>query len=286
MTCEVIVLPPSTLYRRGMASAARAPHVGRLLREWRLRRHVSQLRLAARAAVSARHLSFIETGRARPSREMVLHLADRLDVPLRERNRLLLAAGFAPAYGEHELDSEELAAVRGALERFLAAHEPYPAIVVDGGWNLVLANAAVTLLAEGVGPELMEPPANVLRATLHPDGMAPRILNFDDWCAHLVHRLRRHVEVSGDARLEALLQEVLSYPGVRDLSPGREAAAAAGIVLPLQLRHGSGRLSLFGTVSTFGTPADVTLSELSVEAFYPADAETAAALAAASAERS
>jgi transcriptional regulator with XRE-family HTH domain len=262
-----------------MAIAARAPHAGQLLREWRARRNLSQLELASGAAVSARHLSFIETGRARPSREMVLHLADRLEIPLRERNRVLLAAGFAPAYGERPLDSSEMAPVREALERFLSAHEPYPALVLDRHWNLVLANAAVTPMLEGIAPELLEPPANALRATLHPDGMAPRILNFDEWSAHLVHRLRREIALTGDPELELLLAEVLGYPEVRSEPPPVDAAAAGEIVLPLHLEHGSGRLSFFSTLTTFGTAADVTLAELAVEAFYPADAETAAALA-------
>src|ERR687898_1911131 len=249
-----------------MAIAARAPHAGQLLREWRggghlpppppgaragrewrARRNLSQLELASGAAVSARHLSFIETGRARPSREMVLPLADRLEIPLRERNRLLLAAGFAPAYGERPLDSGEMAPVREALERFLTAHEPYPALVLDRHWNLVLANAAVTPLLEGIAPELLEPPANAIRATLHPDGMAPRILNFDEWSAHLVHRLRREIALTGDAELELLLVEVLGYPDVLSEPPPVDAAAAAEIVLPLHLRHGSGRLSFFST---------------------------------------
>jgi len=262
-----------------MAIAARAPHAGQLLREWRARRNLSQLELASGAAVSARHLSFIETGRARPSREMVLHLADRLEIPLRERNRVLLAAGFAPAYGERPLDSSEMAPVREALARFLSAHEPYPALVLDRHWNLVLANAAVTPMLEGIAPELLEPPANALRATLHPDGMAPRILNFDEWSAHLVHRLRREIALTGDPELELLLAEVLGYPEVRSEPPPIDAAAAGEIVLPLHLEHGGGRLSFFSTLTTFGTAADVTLAELAVEAFYPADAETAAALA-------
>jgi transcriptional regulator with XRE-family HTH domain len=249
------------------------------LREWRARRSVSQLRLASEAAVSARHLSFIETGRARPSREMLLHLADRLGIPLRETNALLLAAGHAPAYAERSLDSEEMAPMREALERFLAAHEPYPAIVVDRHWNLVLANDSVGFLVEGVAPELLEPPANALRATLHPRGMAPRILNLAEWSAHLVHRLRREVALTGDEELEALLAEVLEYPGVEAELPAGEELAAGEIVLPLHLAHGDGRLAFFGTVTTFGTPADVTLAELAVEAFYPADAQTAAALA-------
>lgn len=262
-----------------MAAVARAPHAGHLLREWRARRNLSQFQLASGAAVSARHLSFIETGRARPSREMVLHLADRLEIPLRERNRVLLAAGFAPAYGERPLDSQEMAPVREALERFLTAHEPYPALVLDRHWNLVLANGAIAPLLEGVAPELLEPPANALRATLHPDGMAPQILNFDEWSAHLVHRLRREIALTGDTELDHLLAEVLTYPNVRSEPPPVAAAAAAEIVLPLHLRHGSGRLSFFSTLTTFGTAADVTLAELAVEAFYPADAETAAALA-------
>jgi transcriptional regulator with XRE-family HTH domain len=260
--------------------AAPAPHAGQLLREWRVRRNLSQLGLASGAAVSTRHLSFIETGRARPSREMILHLAERLDVPLRERNRALLAAGYAPAYGERPLESQEMTAVRAALERFLAAHEPYPAVVVDRHFNLVLANAAVALLTDGLPDHLLAPPANALRATLHPEGLAPRILNFEEWSAHLLHRLRRELEVMGDSELEALLAELLAYPGVCPEPPPRDRAAAAEIVLPLHLRHRGGRLSFFGTLTTFGTAADVTLAELAIEAFYPADAETAAGLAA------
>ena len=262
-----------------MAVAPR-PHAGQLLREWRERRNLSQLLLATGSAVSARHLSFIETGRSRPSREMVLHLAERLEVPLRERNRLLLAAGYAPAYGERGLDSEEMRPVREALQRFLAAHEPYPALVVDRHWNLLLANGAIALLIDGIAPELLDPPSNALRATLHPRGMAPRIINFGEWSAHLVHRVRREIAATGDPELEALLDELLTYPNVGGEPPSVEAAAAGEILLPLQLRHRDAQLSLFGTLTTFGTAADVTLAELSVEAFYPADAETAAALAA------
>jgi transcriptional regulator with XRE-family HTH domain len=260
-----------------MSTVTARGHAGPLLREWRLRRRLSQFDLALSSAVSARHLSFVETGRSKPSRELVLHLAERLEVPLRERNRLLLAAGYAPAFGERPLDSAEMAPVREALQRFLTAHEPYPALVVDRRWNLVLANDALGFLIEGVSPWLLEPPANALRATLHPEGMAPHILNFDEWSGHLVQRLRREAALTGDPALEALLDEVLSFPAVRD-EPQPLGAAAAEIVLPLQLRHGDGQLSFFGTVTTFGTPADVTLAELSLEAFYPADAATAAAL--------
>lgn len=259
-----------------MSVVAAGGHAGALLREWRLRRRLSQFDLALSSAVSARHLSFVETGRSKPSRELVLHLAERLEVPLRERNRLLLAAGYAPVFGERPLESDEMAPVREALQRFLAAHEPYPALVVDRRWNLVLANDALGFLTEGVAPWLLEPPANALRATLHPEGMAPHILNFGEWSGHLVHRLRREVALTADAALEELLEEVLSFPGVQGEPP--QLGAAAEIVLPLQLRHGDRRLSFFGTVTTFGTPADVTLAELSLEAFYPADEATAAAL--------
>lgn len=259
-----------------MTVAVERADAGRLLREWRRRRNLSQLALASGSAVSTRHLSFIETGRARPSREMVLHLADRLEVPLRERNRLLLAAGYAPVFPERALADDELAPVREALERFLAAHEPYPAVVVDRGWNLVLANEAASTLTAGVAPELLEPPANALRATLHPDGMAPRIVNFAEWSGHLLHRLRRQVEITGDEELARLHDEVSRYPNV-SLEPPL-AGTAADIVLPLRLRDGDAELSFFSTVTTFGTPVEVTLSELSVEAFYPADRETAARL--------
>ena len=260
-----------------MAAAVEPAGAGHLLREWRRRRNLSQLALASGSAVSTRHLSFIETGRARPSREMVLHLADRLEMPLRERNRLLLAAGYAPVFPERSLADDELAPVREALERFLAAHEPYPAVVVDRAWNLVLANDAVSALTAGVAPELLEPPANVLRATLHPDGMAPRIVNFAEWSGHLLHRLRRQIEITGDGDLARLYDEVAAYPGVSLEPPAH--GGAADIVLPLRLRAGDAELSFFSTVTTFGTPVDVTLSELAVEAFYPADRVTSERLA-------
>jgi transcriptional regulator with XRE-family HTH domain len=250
---------------------------GQLIREWRQRRSLSQLELASRSAVSGRHLSFIETGRARPSREMILHLAQRLDVPLRERNRLLLAAGFAPVYSEHSLDEAGMLPVREALDRFLAAHDPFPAVVVDRGWNLVAANRGVSLLTEGVDPSLLEPPANALRATLHPRGMAPHILNLAEWSRHLLERLRRQIELTADGELQELYDELAAYPGV-DATAGAEPGPAQEILIPLRLRHGDGVLEFFGTVTTFGTPLDITLSELVVEAFYPADARTADAL--------
>jgi transcriptional regulator with XRE-family HTH domain len=187
-----------------MALPEGASSAGTLLREWRQRRNLSQLELATRSAVSVRHLSFIETGRARPSREMVLHLAERLDVPLRERNHLLLAAGFAPVFGERSLEESEMAPVREALERFLSAHEPYPAVVVDRQWNIVAANRGTAYVTRGVAPELLAPPANALRIALHPDGMAPRISNLAEWSGYLLARLHRALEASRDPQLESL----------------------------------------------------------------------------------
>jgi transcriptional regulator with XRE-family HTH domain len=260
-----------------MATAV-SPQAGELLRQWRQRRSLSQLELALRSAVSGRHLSFIETGRARASREMLLHLAQRLDIPLRDRNRLLLAGGYAPVYEEHALDETQMAPVREALDRFLQAHEPYPAIIVDRHWNLVAGNRGVALLTEGVAPELLEPPANALRITLHPEGMAPRIRNFAEWSRDLMHQLGRLVEVTGDETLRALYDELASYPRVeREQGPSAEDLPR-GVLLPLELEHGGEVLSLFSTVTTFGTPRDITLAELAIEAFYPADDATAAAL--------
>jgi transcriptional regulator with XRE-family HTH domain len=252
------------------------PPVGELLRAWRRRRSLSQLELALDADVSSRHVSFLETGRARPSREMVLHLAEHLEVPLRERNGLLLAAGYAPLYGERRLERPEMAPVREALERFLRAHEPYPAVVIDRHYNLVSGNDAVGLLTDGVAPDLLEPPANTLRVTLHPRGMAPRIVNLEEWSGHLLHRLRRQASVTGDPALERLHEELSAYPGVSTEAP--EEISGAEIVLPLRLREGDGELAFFGTVSTFGTAMDITLAELSIEAFYPANARTATRL--------
>jgi transcriptional regulator with XRE-family HTH domain len=222
-------------------------------------------------------VSFLETGRARPSREMVLHLAEHLEVPLRDRNGLLLAAGFAPVYAERELETPEMEPVRQALERFLRAHEPFPAVVVDRHYNLVSANDAVSLLTAGVAPALLEPPANALRVTLHPDGMAPRIANLEQWSAHLLHRLRRQASVTGDPELERLHDELAGYPGVAtEVRPDD----GADIVLPLLMRDtdGDSELSFFSTISTFGTAVDITLAELAIEAFYPANARTAARL--------
>ncbi|MBN6039337.1 helix-turn-helix domain-containing protein [Amycolatopsis sp. 195334CR] len=257
-----------------MTTATAPRPVGELLREWRDRRRISQLDLAISADISTRHLSFVETGRSAPSRDMVLRLGEHLDVPLRERNQLLLAAGFAPVYGESGLDAPEMAAAREAVRQLLTVHEPYPAVVVDRRWNMVDSNASVALLIAGVAPELLDGPVNVLRATLHPDGMAPRIANLGEWRAHLLGRLRREVAATADPELSDLLAELRGYP-CADVVPEVEVPKPGDIVVPLRLRHGDTELSFFSTVATFGTPLDVTLAELSIEAFFPADAHTA-----------
>ena len=254
------------------------PAVGELLRAWRRRRSLSQLELALNADVSARHVSFVETGRARPSREMVLHLAEQLDVPLRERNGLLLAAGYAPQFAERSLEMPEMEPVRQALDRFLRAHEPYPAVVIDRHYNLLAGNDAVNLLTEGVAAELLEPPANTLRVTLHPEGMAPRIANLEEWSGHLLAQLCRQAAITGDPALEELHQELAGYPGVSRGEPAYEGVIGAEILLPLRIRDGDVELAFFSTISTFGTPIDITLAELAIEAFYPANARTAARL--------
>lgn len=253
-----------------------APSVGELLRDWRQRRRLSQLALAGEAAISARHLSFLETGRARPSRGMLLRLAERLEIPLRERNLLLAAAGFAARFPERRLDDPSMAEARRAVERLLAAQEPYPALAVDRHWQLVAHNAAVRPLLAGCAEALLAPPANVLRLSLHPDGLAPRIANLADWRHHVLERLRRQVEATADRGLLALLEELRHLP-----SPTRQAPRPepyGGLVVPLLLESSAGRLSLLSTTTIFGTPQEVTLAELAIESFFPADAATAAAL--------
>jgi transcriptional regulator with XRE-family HTH domain len=251
--------------------------IGELLRGWRERRRLSQLDLALQAEISTRHLSFVETGRSRPSREMVLRLAEQLELPLRERNQLLLTAGYAPVYPETALDAPQLAAVRAAVRQVLTGHEPYPAAAVDRGWNLVDANAGVALLTAGVAPELLAPPANVLRASLHPAGLAPRIANLGEWRAHLLGRLRRQVHLTADPDLARLYDELRAYPGDRR-APAIDLPGAGEIVAPLRLRHGDRELAFFSTITIFGTPLDVTVAELAIESFFPADADTAAVL--------
>jgi transcriptional regulator with XRE-family HTH domain len=245
---------------------------GDLLRHWRQQRRRSQLDLALDAGVSARHLSFVETGRARPSSGLLLALAEQLEVPLRERNALLLAAGYAPAYPETELDDEQAAAVRESLGHLLAGHEPYPAVVLDRYGDVVLTNRAVGPLLEGADPALLGPPVNVYRLGLHPGGLVPRIRDRAGWTAHLVHRLTRLERLSGDRRLTALLAEVRSYPGVVEALAERPAGSE--LLLTVELASPRGELALHTTVTSFGDPHDVTLSELAVESFFPADERT------------
>lgn len=249
------------------------PPVGQLLREWRERRRLSQLDLSIQADISTRHLSFVETGRSRPTPAMIIKLTEHLEVPLRERNQLLLAGGYAPEYPQHGLDEPELAAVRGALRQVLDGHEPYPAVVINRWWELVDRNAALGALVTGCAPHLLEAPVNVLRLSLHPDGMAPRIVNLAQWRAHLLEQVHRRAVQTGDSRLEELEQELRDYPGGEEGLPG-----ASDVVLPLQLRAGDQILSLFSIEARVGTAADVTVEELSIETFYPADAATARAL--------
>jgi transcriptional regulator with XRE-family HTH domain len=258
---------------------APAKPVGDLLREWRQRRRMSQLDLALEAEVSTRHLSFVESGRAQPSREMVLHLAEQLDVPLRERNMLLVAAGFAPVFRERPLQDPALASARRAIDLVLKGHEPYPALAIDRHWTMLAANAAVARLVGGVDPSLLGPQVNVLRLSLHPGGLSSRIANLAEWRAHLLERLRRQIEASADPVLAELLKELQAYPAAGSRSaPAPPAGELAGVVVPLQLVTEAGTLALFSTTTVFGTPVDVTLSELALECFYPADAATAEAL--------
>lgn len=262
-----------------MSAAIATPGVtvGELLRSWRRRRSLSQLELSLEADISSRHLSFLETGRARPSREMLLRLAGRLEVPLRERNALLLAAGYAPVYTQTPFDAPDMEIVRQAVDRFLRAHEPYPAVVIDRHHNLLAANDALSLMTAGVDPALLAAPANAVRVALHPDGMAPITLNFAEWSARLVTRLRREARNTGDPELERLLEEVVGYPGVRAGEADGAGAGAGEILVPFRMRDpaGGGELAFFSTLSTFGTATDITLAEMSIEAFYPANAATA-----------
>ena len=247
--------------------------VGELLRDWRRRRRLSQLDLSIQADISARHLSFVETGRSRPTPEMILRLTEQLDVPLRERNTMLLAGGYAPAYPEHGLDEPELRSVRAALRQVLAGHEPYPAILVNRWWEMLDSNAAIGTLVDGCAAALLQPPVNVLRLALHPDGMAPRIVNLAQWRGHLLTQLQRRAGALGDQRLSDLHDELLGYPG------GNPAeASATDVVLPLRYRRDGRELSFFSISAAVGTATDVTVEELAIEAFYPADAATMAAL--------
>ncbi len=249
--------------------------LGEQLREWRTRRRMSQMDLALDTEISTRHLSFIETGRSKPSAAMLGRIADCLEVPHRARNALLLAAGYAPDYQERSLDSAEMTGMRAIVDHVLKGHEPYPALAVDRHWNMVAANAAIAILIEQVSPALLTPPVNVLRIALHPDGLAPQIVNHGEWRAHILHRLDLQIEASGDAGLIALREELAGYSLEANDNGGGHAN---GIAVPLILDTVAGRIRFVSTVTIFGTPVDITLSELAIEAFFPADAESAALL--------
>ncbi len=260
------------------ASPTTPASFGQQLRTWRQRRHLSQLDLAQEAAVSTRHLSFVETGRAEPSREMVLRLAERLGVPLRERNALLVAAGYAPMYRERPLDDPALASARAAVQLLLTGHEPYPALALDRYYNVVAANRAVSLFLQGLPDELLQPPMNVLRVCLHPQGLAPRIENFRQWRTHLLERLRQQIAATADPQLQVLFDECNAYPMTSRPDAPDLAGEHLGVLMPFQLRTPAGVLSFISTLTIFGSAHDVTLQELMIESSFPADAFTADAL--------
>jgi transcriptional regulator with XRE-family HTH domain len=257
-------------------STAHLQPVGNLLRGWRERRRLSQLALACDAEISTRHLSFVETGRSLPSREMILHLAERLDIPLRERNALLISAGYAPVFPERPLVAPELEPARKAVDLVLKAHSPYPAIAIDGHWTLIAANSAAGFLMDEVDPSLLASPVNVLRLTLHPAGIASAIANYFEWRSHLFMRLRRQIDATADPVLQDLLNELQGYPAPDGAEPQASSGFVdyGGVVSPLRLATKHGVLTLFGTTTIFGTPLDITLSELAIEAFFPGDSAT------------
>jgi transcriptional regulator with XRE-family HTH domain len=268
---------PSASATPSAAPSAPSPF-GERLRHWRQHRRLSQLDLAHVADVSTRHLSYVETGRASPSRDMVLRLVDRLDIPLRERNGLLEAAGFAPMYRERPLHAPDMASARAAVQRILDCHSPWPALAMDRHWNLVMSNHMVSVLIGDVAPELLQPPLNVLRLSLHPQGLAPRIANLRQWRDHLFERLRQQIHTTGDDTLAALLAELKTYPD----HLGGEAVALPGehhgVLMPFEFHTPQGVLRLISTTTVFGSPVDITLQELALETFFPADEATAAHL--------
>ncbi|WP_217547809.1 helix-turn-helix domain-containing protein [Streptomyces sp. GbtcB6] len=273
-----------TLVASGPAATPTAPDgkgVGPLLRAWRERRRVSQLELALRADSSARHISFVETGRARPSEEMVLRLAEHLDVPVRERNALLLAAGYAPHYPETPLDDPALDALRDGMERLIQGYEPYPALVVDATYTVVAANRGVAMLVEGVPESLLAPAPNAMRLTLHPDGLAPRIRNLREWRGHLLAQMERQIALHRSEALRELYEEVAAYPAPAGSGDGEPAETTestgpvAYFALPMRIEHAGRVLSFVSSISTFNTPMDVTVAELAIETFLPADPATA-----------
>lgn len=285
MTWQVMGNPVLLRYRfRTMsphAHPAPAPSsrpVGELIREWRQHRRLSQLDLAMQADISTRHLSYVETGRAAPSRAMVMHLAERLSVPLRERNVLLAAAGFAPMYRERSLADPALEAARHTVELVLKAHEPWPALAVDRHWTILSHNATVPLLLQDVDAALLQGPVNALRLSLHPGGLAPRIANLAPWRAHLLHRLGQQIEVTSDPVLMALRDELQAYAAPHGDHGAATSPEPNAIAVPLQLHTPAGVLSFISTTTVFGSPVDITLAELALETFFPADTATAEAL--------
>jgi transcriptional regulator with XRE-family HTH domain len=261
------------------SAGAKAP-IGALLRTWRERRRLTQLDLAGVAEISPRHISFLETGRSVPSRAMVLRLAERLEIPLRERNGLLMSAGYAPMYSERPLDDPALRPARRAVELVITGHEPYPALAVDRHWTLVSANGALGLLLQDIAPRLMRPPVNVLRLALDPEGLAPRVENYAQWRTHLLARLRQQIAASGDVYLVRLLAELseLPQPATRPNARATDEAEYDGVVIPLRLQTSYGLLEFFSTTTVFGTPLDITLAELAIESFFPAEPRTAEVL--------
>jgi transcriptional regulator with XRE-family HTH domain len=260
------------------ARAAAPQPFGDYLRHWRQHRRLSQLDLAQEAEISTRHLSFVETGRSVPSREMVLRLAERLDVPLRERNALLVAAGYAPMYRERGLNDPAFAPAKQAVELILKSHEPYPAFAVDRHWNLVAANSMVPVMLAGADPSLLQGQVNVLRLSLHPQGVAPRIANLAQWRNHIFERLRQQIQATGDGVLAALLEELRAYPAPEGAADLHMEGEHLGVVMPFKYRTEHGVLNFISTTTIFGTPVDVTLQELAMETFFPANATTAQAL--------
>lgn len=254
--------------------------VGNILREWRRRRRMSQLDLACEADISTRHLSFLETGRSQPSRDMVLHLAEQLEMPLRERNGLLVSAGYAPIFPERPFEDPALQPARKAVDLVLAGHEPYPAIAIDRHWTLIASNSSITPLLTGVDLSLLTPPVNVLRLSLHPLGLAPQIANFTQWRSHLFERLRRQIEITNDPTLLELMKELKGYPVSKNDGSGNvnRDYEYSGVIIPLHLITKEGMLNFISTTTIFGTPIDITLSELAIESFFPADGETAKSL--------
>ncbi|WP_406385182.1 helix-turn-helix domain-containing protein [Streptomyces sp. NBC_01618] len=281
-----------------MTTVALDTGVGPLLRSWREQRRISQLELALRADSSARHISFVETGRSRPSEDMILRLAEHLDIPVRERNALLVVAGYAPRYAQTALDDPAFGALREGMERLLHAYDPYPALVVDGRYNVVAANRGITMLLEGVAGHLLAPPLNAMRLTLHPEGLAPRIRNLREWRADLLAQMERQIALARSAELRELYEEVSGYPApggsdrADDAGPagdgdgngngnGNGAIERSGpalplpFALPLHIEHGGRVLSFVASIATFNTPMDVTVAELAIETFLPADRATA-----------